>query len=105
MKKVVIESPYAGDVKRNIDYARKCVKWCVSAGYAPIASHLLYTQNGILNDEIEHERDLGIRCGLAWLDVADFQIFFIDYGITNGMRKAMDYGKKIGISQVLVKIL
>ena len=26
MKKVIIESPYAGDIERNIKYARVCLK-------------------------------------------------------------------------------
>jgi len=26
MKRVIVESPYAGNIKRNLEYARACVK-------------------------------------------------------------------------------
>ena len=73
MKRVIIESPYAGNIKRNLEYARACVKDSLLRGEAPIASHLLYTQEGILNDSISEERRLGIDAGLAWMEVADGQ--------------------------------
>ena len=91
MKRVIIESPFAGDVKRNIKYARKCVKHSLSLGEAPIASHLLYTQKDILDDSIESERLQGINAGLAWKQVAEKQIFYIDYGYSKGMLYAKDY--------------
>jgi hypothetical protein len=91
MKRVILESPFAGDVERNIDYARKCVRHSLSLGESPIASHLLYTQEGILNDDIEQERMWGIDAGLAWKQVADYHVFYIDYGISNGMQYALNY--------------
>ena len=63
MKLVVIESPYTGKVKRNINYARRCVKDSLKRGETPIDSHLLYTQKGILNDDLLCERTLGINDG------------------------------------------
>jgi len=91
MKKVIIESPYKGNVKINIEYARMCVRDSLNRGEAPIASHLLYTQEGILRDEIPKERQLGIDAGLAWTQVADEHVFYIDYGYSEGMKYAMDY--------------
>jgi hypothetical protein len=38
-------------------------------GESPIASHLLYTQPGILKDDVPEERPLGIEAGLAWRSV------------------------------------
>jgi len=99
MKKVIIESPYAGNVERNIKYARKCVRHSLSMGEAPIASHLLYTQDGILDDTIPQERELGINAGLAWREVAELHIFYVDYGISKGMQYALEYAlaeNKIG---------
>ena len=63
MKLVVIESPYAGQIARNVEYARACMADSLRRGEAPIASHLLYTQPGILRDEVEGERELGINAG------------------------------------------
>ena len=70
MRRVIVESPYAGDVATNIAYARAAVRDCLMRGEAPIASHLLFTQPGILDDDVADERRLGIEAGLSWLDVA-----------------------------------
>lgn len=94
MKKVIVESPYGGNVEFNIEYARKCVKDSLNRGESPIASHLLYTQEGILNDDFPEERQLGINAGLAWMDVADKHVFYIDYGMSVGMNHAMELAVK-----------
>lgn len=85
MKLVVIESPYSGNVKRNIKYAKDCVKDCIKRGEAPFASHLFYTQNGILDDNILEERRLGIEAGLFWGNKADATVVYTDLGISKGM--------------------
>jgi hypothetical protein len=90
MKRVILESPYAGDIDSNIKYARECVKHSLSLGEAPIASHLLYTQKGILDDNIPSERKLGIDAGLIWKEVADAHVFYIDLGISKGMQYAIE---------------
>ncbi len=59
MRRVIIESPYAGDVETNVRYARACVRDSLLHGEAPIASHLLYTQEGVLRDEVPEERRWG----------------------------------------------
>ena len=41
-------------------YARACVADCLRRGEAPIASHLLYTQPGVLDDDVPEERAQGI---------------------------------------------
>lgn len=93
---VVLESPYAGDIERNVDYARKAVKDSLSRGEAPIASHLLYTQDGILNDEIPEDRQAGIAAGLEWVFVADKHVFYVDYGYSEGMKFALKFSKILG---------
>ena len=94
MIRVILESPYAGEVERNINYARQCVRDSVLRGEAPIASHLLFTQEGILNDEIPEERWLGINAGLAWKEVAEKHIFYIDFGMSKGMEYALLQAKQ-----------
>ena len=85
MKLVIIESPYAGDVEANVEYARACVRDSLSRGEAPIASHLLYTQPGILDDNIQEERQQGMDAGVAWRKVADLSAVYTDRGVSNGM--------------------
>jgi DNA modification methylase len=91
---VIIESPYADHIKRNIIYARKCVRDSLLRGESPIASHLLYTQEGVLNDDIPEERLLGINAGLRWKEFAQKHIFYIDYGMSKGMEYALLYSKE-----------
>jgi hypothetical protein len=97
MIRVILESPYAGDIIRNVKYARMAVRDSLSRGEAPIASHLLYTQMGILDDETQEERQWGIDAGLAWRGVAEKHVFYIDYGYSNGMQAALESSVNRGI--------
>ena len=90
MRRVIVESPYAGDVETHVAYARACIRDCLSRGEAPIASHLLYTQPGILDDTIATERAWGIAAGLAWGTVAEATVVYTDHGISNGMRHGIE---------------
>lgn len=90
MRLVILESPYAGDVDRNITYARAALADSLHRGEAPIASHLLYTQPGVLDDNDPAERALGIGAGLAWGRVADVTVVYADLGITPGMQHGID---------------
>jgi hypothetical protein len=85
MRRVIIESPYAGDVALNIRYARACMADSLKRGEAPYASHLLYTQEGILDDSNLEERKLGIEAGNIWREVADLTVFYMDLGMSPGM--------------------
>jgi len=93
---VIVESPYAGDVVRNVNYARAAMHDCLMRGEAPLASHLLYTQPGILDDGDPDERALGIRAGLEWAAMADATVVYVDLGITPGMRHGIADAKADG---------
>ena len=84
-RRVILESPYSGDTEKNVEYARACVRDCVLRNESALASHLLWTQEGILNDNIPQERGLGINMGLVWGEVADATVVYTDLGITEGM--------------------
>lgn len=85
MRRVIIESPYAGDVDLNLRYLRLCMRDCLLRGESPFASHGLYTQPGVLDDSIPKERELGIAAGFAWRDVADLTVVYTDLGVSPGM--------------------
>ncbi len=97
MKLVIIESPYAGDIARNTAYARAAVRDSLERGEAPIASHLLYTQPGILRDDIPEERQWGIDAGLAWRAVAELTAVYDNFGITEGMMYGIKAAMRAGI--------
>ena len=93
---VIVESPFEGDIEENIKYARRCMRDCFMRGEYPFASHLLYTQEGILNDEIPKERELGIEAGLSWGKLAEATIVYTDLGISKGMGQGIARAKKEG---------
>jgi len=97
MKLVILESPYAGDVPENINYTRLCLRDSLMRGEAPIASHLLYTQSGVLNDDDPSERQRGIDAGLAWRVHAWASVVYYDRGISSGMVYGIRAAVKQGI--------
>lgn len=92
---VVIESPYSGNIVRNIEYARACLQDSLRRGEAPIASHLLHTQ--VLDDMRPDERGLGIEAGLAWYRVAEKCVVYGDRGISRGMIDGIERAKRFGV--------
>ena len=97
---VVVESPYGNKdkkiVARNIRFARACIRDCLLLGEIPFASHLFYPQPGILDDEKENERFLGMNAGLALVKNADRTIVYENFGISRGMEYGIENAKKAG---------
>lgn len=86
MRRVIIESPYAGNIELNLRYLRACMADCLRRGEAPFASHGLYTQPGVLDDGVPEERARGIHAGFAWRDLADATVVYTDLGTSSGMQ-------------------
>lgn len=97
MLKVILESHYAGDVARNLTYARRALRDSLLRGEAPLASHLLYTQEGVLDDTVPEERKRGIEAGFAWRADAKKTVVYLDYGMSKGMEVGIDDARKRGI--------
>jgi hypothetical protein len=107
MRRVIVESPYAGSSSwrivaffqrmQNRKYARAAVRDSLSRGEAPIASHLLYTQRGILADADPVERQWGIDAGLAWRAVAEASVVYVDRGTSKGMAYGIDAAQRSGL--------
>lgn len=97
---VLIESPLAApDIEgwvRNKKFARACLRDSLGRGEAPYASHLLYAQEGLLNDDIAEERALGIHAGLVWGKLATKSIVYTDLGISSGMERGIKRANEEG---------
>ena len=104
MKRTIIESPYAAanghTVADHEAYARRCMADSLSRGEAPLASHLLYTQPGILDDTDPAERRHGMRVGLEWTAVADLVALYTDFGISRGMKEGEERALALSIPVV-----
>src|SRR5262249_41433684 len=116
MRRVIVESPYAGSLIGrwlNRRYARRCLRDCLKRGDAPLASHLLYTQPGVLRDGVKLERDLGISAGLVWGECAEASdlgisaglvwgecaeatVVYTDRGLSRGMQYGIEHARKMG---------
>lgn len=86
--RVIVESPFAGGWK-NVLYSRQCVLNSLDRGESPYASHLLYTQKGMLDDRDPKQRERGMAAANGWLEVADIVAVYCDNGITTGMAKGL----------------
>lgn len=95
MRLVVVESPYAGDVVRNVAYARAALADCLARNEAPLASHLL-TQPGVLDDNVPAERAKGIQAGFAWAHHAHAIVVYEDLGVTSGMLAGIELARRRG---------
>lgn len=101
MRRVILESPFMGKTpeenEANIAYARAAVRDCLLRGESASASHLLFTQPGILRDSDQSERALGMRAGMAWTEVAEAVVVYTDRGISPGMRAGIGRAERLGI--------
>lgn len=77
------------ELDENLEYARAALKDCLHRGEAPYASHLLYTQPGVLDDTVPEERRLGMQAGFTWNERALKTVVYVDRGISNGMREGI----------------
>lgn len=96
--RVVIESPFSGDVSLNISYAKAALHDSLLRGEAPIASHLLIAAHNVLDDTIKGERILGMQAGWAWIERADLMAVYEDRGISQGMLGGINRALELGIA-------
>lgn len=98
---VDIETPYASanlkEVLRHIRYTRACVRDSLMKGEIPFASHLFYTQAGILDDNMMKERRKGIMAGKRLIEkLGAYTVVYTDLGISEGMQLGIKIAKKSG---------
>lgn len=85
---VVLESPYKGDVAKNLRYLRAAMRDSILVhNEMPFASHEFYTR--VLSDQDAEERTIGIEGSWVWSDNARACVVYEDLGITEGMHKSI----------------
>lgn len=94
--RVVVATPFAGKLTRNILYAQRAMKDSLQRGEAPFLSHLLYPQ--VLRDDIIAERTLGLKCERAFLRTAELLAVYIDLGVSEGMQLTIVRARSWGIA-------
>ena len=79
---IYVCSPYAGDIKHNVEAARRYCRFAVEQGYIPIAPHLLFPQ--FLDDTDPTERELGLFFGNALMSKCT-EVWVFGERISRGM--------------------
>lgn len=85
MRRVVIASPWRGAKTLHQRYLEACLRDAYGRGEAPVASHAIGPL--VLREEVVEDRERGLRAGLAWIDVADALVMYVDLGISEGMAR------------------
>ena len=80
-------SPYAGQIEKNIENARKYSRIAADRGFLPVAPHLLFPQ--FLDDSLEEDRQLGMFMGLVLLTKCA-EIWVFGSEVTDGMSVEID---------------
>ena len=82
VKKVFISHPVSGAVEANLENALRWVRWALLHGEIPFAPYIPYL--GALDDDVEGERQLGMRIGIQILSHCD-ELWVCGNEITAGM--------------------
>lgn len=99
--RVFICSRYSGNISFNEDIAYKLCRMAVNENKAPIAPHLLYPR--FLREYESDDRELGIQCGLKYLEVCDEVWVYDAYGISSGMAREIEYA--LDIKKPVIRVL
>lgn len=94
MKLIYVASPYAGDVEKNTEFAKKACRHVMEQGHAFFAPHLLYPH--LLADSIPEERQAGLDMGIAMLPRCD-ELWCYGDNISVGMHCEMEEADRLGI--------
>ena len=82
MKLIYVASPYSGDVKQNIEYAKRACRNVLDCGHAFFAPHLLYP--ALLDDCDSEQRKQGTDMGLTVLARCD-ELWVYGSRVSEGM--------------------
>jgi hypothetical protein len=106
--RVVLESPFAGKTAvlrvRNLAYARMCLRHSLLCNEAPLASHLLYTQPGVLEDRVVEEHIQGMWAGWSWIPYAERLVVYMDFGISEGMQRGIYCAQELKVPVIYRKL-
>ena len=108
MSLIILESPYSGDIPTHVAYAQRAMHNSREKGEIVIIPHLLWTQHHLAptyfvcdwDDKYEvknggREESLKQICKLR--KMADKIVFYMDYGMSSGMKDGLEQCKRENI--------
>lgn len=93
-KLVYIASPYAGDVRKNAEFAKVACHYAMEQNCTLVAVHLLYPQ--FLDDHDPTQREAGLRMGHRVLEACN-ELWLCGSRISTGMAMELQKAKQLGI--------
>lgn len=94
MKLIYVASPYAGDVEKNVEYAKQACRTVMESGHVFFAPHLMYPV--VLDDARPEERQAGIEMGLTVLYRCD-ELWAFGETISSGMQAEIAEAERLRI--------
>lgn len=92
MKPAVLESPFAGNVRLHKRYISACLRDALlNHDESPYMSHRMLTE--AFDDTVAEERQLGIQAGYVFIEHVQNSVFYLDCGMSKGMKYAEGYCK------------
>jgi hypothetical protein len=94
MKLIYVASPYAGDIEKNTEFAKRACRHVMNEGHAFFAPHLLYPT--ILDEHQPEQRQLGLDMGITMLSRCD-ELWCYGDRISLGMHFEIEEAGRLGI--------
>lgn len=94
MKTIYVASPYAGDIKKNTEFAKNACRFVIEQRHVFFCPHLLYPN--ILDENNPKERKLGMDMGLVMLTTCD-ELWCFGNHISLGMMAEVEEAHKRNI--------
>jgi hypothetical protein len=100
VKKVIVESPFAGrgdarivDAAYKKAYLAACLHDCYMRGESPIASHAIGPL--ALDDDDPAERERSMKAISPWREAADMTAVYEDLGVVGGMKWGVQEAERL----------
>jgi hypothetical protein len=94
MKIIYVASPYAGDIQKNTEFAKRACRHVTEQGHAFFAPHLLYPS--LLCEYVPAERQLALDMGLVMLSACD-ELWCYGDRISQGMMSEITEAERLAI--------
>lgn len=99
MKKVYICAPLGGDIKGNLEKAKRYTEYALRCGAAPVTPHFYAL---CLDDHDPKEREIGRKAGLSLLWFCD-EVWIFGDEITAGMKTEIDFCRSLNLKSRKVR--
>lgn len=99
MKKVYICAPLGGDIKGNLEKAKRYTEYALRCGVAPVTPHFYAL---CLDDHDPKEREIGRKAGLSLLWFCD-EVWIFGNEITEGMKAEIDFCRSLNLKSRKVR--